>query len=148
VPRARLGASIALVDGDVMTLIMSPRDQSEQRDKGETRALGRGSTAHRVRVLRGRLGGGVRAQEVLVRFTTEDGWERPMSCAASRHAIARKLLRRFNPDAARARKINRRIRGPTLGEILARIHAVEVRAPLAADRAPARRPYISTACAD
>src|SRR5258707_6598644 len=110
----------ALVDGRRHELIL--RRDPPSNDKGERERSAALDRATEFRVLRAAWQAGVRAPEVLFELTTEDGLgEAYVMRRIGGTAIARKLLR--DSPYARARQ---KIAGQ-LGEILARIHAVDVR---------------------
>jgi aminoglycoside phosphotransferase (APT) family kinase protein len=110
----------ALVDGQRHELIL--RRDPPSKSKGERERSAALDRATEFRVLRAAWQAGVRAPEVLFELAPEDGLgEAYVMRRIGGTAIARKLLR--DPPYAGARK---KIAGQ-LGEILARIHAVDVR---------------------
>src|SRR5713101_3748402 len=110
----------ALVDGRRHALIL--RRDPPSASKGERERSAALDRATEFRVLRAAWQAGVRAPEVLFELLAEDGMgEAYIMRRIGGTAIARKLLR--DPPYAVARQ---KIAGQ-LGEILARIHAVDVR---------------------
>jgi len=110
----------ALVNGQRHALIL--RRDPPSKGKGERERSAALDRATEFRVLRAAWQAGVRAPEVLFELTSEDGLgEAYVMRRVGGTAIARKLLR--DPPYALART---RIAGQ-LGEILARIHAVEIK---------------------
>lgn len=108
----------ALVDGQRHELIL--RRDPPSSSKGERERSAALDRATEFRVLRAAWQAGVRAPEVLFELTPDDGLgEAYVMRRIGGTAIARKLLR--DPPYAEARQ---RIAGQ-LGEILARIHAVD-----------------------